>query len=232
MSIVSGSLGAVMGSNATEAAAETAATAQNNATDVQRQIYDQQRKDFEPFRQVGTNAIGDYEKMLSGGYDMKESPAAQYQLQQGTKSLNRQLAARGLLGSGNAAQRLSELSSGVAASDYQNQYNRLADALKLGTGASSAMSQASNQYGANVGNAAANLGNIAMQSGQARAGLYSGLGGASANTFGAGVRAYDYGKNAGWWGGSGGAAATNGAAAGGSYGVMAESAPAYEAAVF
>lgn len=190
MSVISGTIGAVMGSDAQTEAANTAAEAQKSAQQVQKEIYNQQRSDFEPFRQVGVGAISDYQKMLNGGYNMQESPAAKYALQQGTKSMNRNLAARGLSGSGNAAQRLSELSSGIAASDYQNQYNRLADALKLGTGASSAMSQASNTYGSQVGQGAANLGNLANQSGQARASLYSGLGSASANTAAAGLKAY------------------------------------------
>lgn len=190
MSLISGTVGAVLGSDATESASNTAASAQNAATEAQERIYEKQREDFEPYRQIGIKAIDPYEKMLYGGYDMKESPAAQYQLEQGTKALNRSLAARGLSGSGNAAQRLTELSSGIAASDYQNQYNRLADALKVGTGASSAMSQASNQYGNAVQQGATNIGNIAQNAGNARASLYSGLGGASANTASTALKAY------------------------------------------
>lgn len=185
-----GLAGAAMSANSTEEASKTAAESQANATDTQAQLYKQQRADFEPFRQVGVGAIEDYNKMLKGGYDMKESPAAQYQLTQGTKALNRNLAARGLSGSGNAAQRLTELSSGIAASDYQNQYNRLADALKVGTGASAAMGQASNQYGNAVQAGAANQGNIAMNAGNARASLYGGIGGALTNTASTGLKAY------------------------------------------
>lgn len=205
MSVISGSLGAVMGSNAQTDAARSASDAQNYATTVQQQIYNQEVERNKPFYDVGTGAIPQYLKMLYGGYDMKESPAAQYELQQGSKTLNRQLAARGLLGSGNAAQRLAELSSGIAAKDYSDQYSRLVDALKLGTGASSSMGAASQTYSGAVGQGASNLGNLALQSGAARASLYSGLGGASGSALGTGLKLYDYGSKAGWWGGGSGA---------------------------
>ena len=200
MSLISGSMGAVMGADAQTESANTAANAQNNATAMQKQIYDEEVKRNKPFYDVGVNAIPDYLKMLNGGYDMKESPSAQYSLTQGTKTLNRQLASRGLLGSGNAAQRLSELSSGVAANDYSQQYSRMLDALKLGTGASASMGAASSTYGNSLESGAQNLGNIAMNSGAARASLYSGMGGASGSALGTGLNIYNSGVKNGWWG--------------------------------
>jgi len=133
---------ALLGGDASKDAAEEAANAIRYAADVQKQIYQDQVSRYEPFYQQGINSLADYAKMLKGGYDMKQSPAAQYELQQGTKAMNRQLAARGLLGGGTAANRLTELSQGVAARDWQNAYSRLVDSLKLGTGAAGAMNQA------------------------------------------------------------------------------------------
>jgi hypothetical protein len=204
MSLFSGTIAAFTGSEATKSAANTAADAQNNATGVANANYQQSRQDFMPFYNVGKEAIPEYNKMVSGGYDMKESPAAQYQLTKGTKAMNRALAARGLSGSGNAAQRLTELNQSVAASDWNAQYSRILDALKLGTGASSSMGAASNtntnaaQSGANA------LGNIAMQQGNNQASLYSGLAGQSANNAALGLKAYQT-----FSGGTGGANAAS-----------------------
>jgi hypothetical protein len=182
--------GGLAGANATEKAADTAANAQNNATAVADKNYQQTRTDFMPFYNVGVNAIPDFEKMLRGEYDMKESPAAKYQLQQATKAMNRNLAARGLSGSGNAVQRLTELNQSVAANDWNNQYNRILDALKLGTGASASMGNAgqanvtANQAGA------VNLGQIATNQGANQASLYSGISGALSNAAATGLNAY------------------------------------------
>lgn len=199
MSIVSGPMTAIMGANATESASNTAADAQSYAADKalqgqrealaqQKEIYNNQRADFAPYKGIGERGVQDYTKLMNGEYDMKQSPAAQYQLTQGTKALNRSLAARGLSGSGNAAQRLTELNSNIAASDWANQYSRITDALKIGQGAASSVanagSQMANNYGQSAnaqagiyGNMGNNMANIAMQQGQNQASLYSGLGG-------------------------------------------------------
>jgi hypothetical protein len=190
MSIVSGTLGAVMGSNAQDNATE--ANNRNSAAALaqQKQMYDEQIAREKPFYDTGVKANSSLDKMVNGGYDMKESPAAQYELTQGTKSLNRQLAARGLLGSGNAAERLSELSSGVAAKDYQDQYARLLDQVKIGTGASASAGAASNTMSQNIGNASAMQQQNNTMGAQARASLYSGMGGASAQAANVGINAY------------------------------------------
>ena len=60
MSIVSGTIGAVMGSDAQESAANTAASATRDASAEsvaeQRRQYDQTREDFAPYQSLGTNA--------------------------------------------------------------------------------------------------------------------------------------------------------------------------------
>jgi len=157
---------------ATENAADKSADAIKYAADIQKQIYDEGVARQEPFYQQGINSLEDYAKMLKGGYDMKQSPAAQYELQQGTKTMNRQLAARGLLGGGTAANRLSELSSGVAARDWQNSYSRLVDSLKLGTGAAASMNQSGQNYGNQTGQNANSLGQIYTNQGNNMASIY------------------------------------------------------------
>lgn len=129
----------------------------------------------QPFYDTGVKANAARDRMINGGYDMSASPAAQYQLTQGTKSLNRQLAARGLLGSGNAAQRFADLSSGIAANDYNQQYQRLTDQINAGTGAAQSQNAASNQLGSLGNQAYQNQANATVQNGNNRASLYTNM---------------------------------------------------------
>lgn len=215
MSVISGSMSAVMGSGAEEDASKRAQESAIMAMFQQQQNYNEEKALRKPYLDIGAAAAPLYTKMLTGGYNMKESPAAQYELQQGTKALNRQLAARGLLRGGSAAQRLSELSSSVAANDYSQQYGRLLDAIKIGTGESASAGASSQAMNSNWNQYAANSANNAQQSGAARASLYSGMGGASSSALGTGMKLYNFGKDNGWWGGAatgiGGTAATDAA---------------------
>lgn len=200
-----------MGANASKEASQKSAAVALLALMEQQRQYEDQKKRFEPFYQTGTNALEDYSKMLHGGYDMNESPAAQYQLEKGTKAMNRALASRGLSGSGNAVNRITELNSSIAASDWSNQYNRLLDAIKIGTGAASSAGQAGQNYANAASNTASNLGNIYTNEAQSLNSIYSkALNGINTATQNAGNDAMGLaalGTKAGWWGNGGGVTA-------------------------
>lgn len=168
-----GALGSMYGADKAAEGSEKAAQAQMFAAMMQKKMFDEAMARQQPFYEQGISSLEDYAKMLKGGYDMKQSPAAQYELEQGTKALNRQLAARGMSGGGIAARRLAELSGGVAARDWQNQYSRLVDSLKLGSGAASTMNQSGQVFGGQIGQTANALGNIYQQGGFNQASLYS-----------------------------------------------------------
>lgn len=198
--------GASVSSSASSEAANKAAQTQMLALMMQKKMYDEQMARQQPFYEQGISSLEDYAKMLKGGYDMKQSPAAQYELEQGTKAMNRQLAARGMSGGGIAARRLAELSGGVAARDWQNQYSRLVDSLKLGTGASASMGQSGQYYGNQIGQGASSLSDIYMQNALNQigsAGLYSTAAQNLANQMAnSGATAASIGMKMGW-GGSG-----------------------------
>lgn len=185
-------VGAYFNAKSNSDAAEAAAAELRRSTEESKRQFDIQVAKFEPFYKTGTNALGDYQKMLNGGYNMQESPAAQYQLTQGTKAMNRALASRGLSGSGNAVNRLTELNSGIAATDWNNQYNRLLDAIKIGTGAASSAGQAGQSYVNSLQNAANNLGNIYTNSANNLNSIYSNLQNSGMNMMALGT------KN-NWW---------------------------------
>lgn len=194
----------IIGSKATKDASKQAAMVAMMALMEQKRQYEDQKKMFMPFYETGTGAVEDYQKMLQGGYDMQESPAAQYQLQQGTKAMNRALAARGLSGSGNAVNRLTELNSSIAASDWSNQYNRLLDAIKIGTGAASSAGQAGQNYANAVSNTANNLGNIYQNEAQSLNSIYSNaansINGAMNSAGNDAMGLISTGMKLGWWG--------------------------------
>lgn len=209
---VTGIGSSLIGAHASKDASKQAAAVAMMALMEQKRQYDDQIKRFKPFYETGTGALEDYNKMLHGGYDMQESPAAQYQLQQGTKAMNRSLAARGLSGSGNAVNRLTELNSSIAASDWSNQYNRLLDAIKIGTGAASSAGQAGQNYANAATNTANNLGNIYQNNANTLNSIYSNAANSingAMNTAGQNAMGLvSTGIKSGWWGDGAGAGAT------------------------
>lgn len=196
---------AKMSSSASSDAAMEMARAIKRATKESARQYDLTTESFKPYTEVGTGALADYQAMLHGGYDMKESPAAQYQLTQGTKALNRALASRGLSGSGNAVNRLTELNSSIAATDWSNQYNRLLDAINIGTSASARTASAGSKYADQLSTAAGQIGNNAWNQAQQLNSIYSNATNQLSQIYqNAGNNAANFaalGTKAGWWGG-------------------------------
>lgn len=179
---VAGGVNAVTGIAGSLLSGQAQSDANDKATGIKalemmmmKKMYDEQMARQQPFYEQGISSLEDYAKMLKGGYDMKQSPAAQYELEQGTKALNRQLAARGMSGGGIAARRLAELSGGVAARDWQNQYSRLVDSLKLGTGAANSMNQSSQNYMGSARNTLSDLAGLSTRQGDIDAGTYNSL---------------------------------------------------------
>lgn len=72
---------------------------------------------------------GQYQDMLSGmmkGGFTPQDQSYQWRLGQGQQAIERSLGARGLLNSGNRLTELMNYGQGMASSEYQNQFNRLA----------------------------------------------------------------------------------------------------------
>jgi hypothetical protein len=175
------------------------------------------------------NPLPDYKSTVTdpmASWDYKRSPAYDAKYTLGMEELNKQLQARGLAPSGVGATRAADLSRKLTAEDYAGErayaqgnltdiyksryaqnadrYNRILDQVKIGQGAAGSAGAAGNVWANQVGDAQ-------KQAGENKASFYSGLGGLSGQSVNTGLKAYDYGKNAGWWGG--GAGATEGAGA-------------------
>lgn len=193
---VVGAVGSNMAAGKSAGAQESAA---NTASATQLDMYNQSREDQTPWRQAGGSAIG----ALSSYYGLpgangqtpdaattaandnkliQSMPGYQFNLQQGNQAVQRDLAAKGLLGSGAAAKALTQYGQGAATSATGQYLNGLQSLAGIGqtsvsqTGALGA--NAANQIGSNqiyAGNAQAT--GYANQSNAINSGL-SGLTGA------------------------------------------------------
>lgn len=182
---VGASIGGAIGgsldqSNAASSAAAGAQRATDQATQLQRQIYEQTRADYAPFREAGVNALGklqgmaDYQKF--GMNQFTQDPGYAFRLQQGQKALDASAAARGGLISGNALRAAQGYGQEMGSQEYQNAFNRyqterqatLSPYMTLagfGTGANTANAQSGQNYASNVGNALMNQAGYAGNAG-------------------------------------------------------------------
>lgn len=170
---MSGVIGAITGSNKQAKAAQEASNQQYEATkyatDQQKQMFDEVRKDQQPYMQAGYDAL----KQLMGGMgqngqfmqayngqDIYNDPSYKFRLNQGLDAVQSGAAAQGGLLSGATQKALNNYAQDFASQEYQNaysrfnadqtnQYNRLSNLVGLGQ------------------SAAAGVGNAGMQTSQA-----------------------------------------------------------------
>lgn len=148
---------ALAGKGASEAGKASAA-ATDKATQLQRDIWQQQRSDFAPWLSAGMTGLEDLQAMLQPGYDITTSPGYQFRFQQGLDALNNILSAKGMRDSGSALKAATEYGQNMGANEYNDQWNRLAQLAGMGSGPVQMQGQLANQY-------ASNMGNLLMQGG-------------------------------------------------------------------
>jgi hypothetical protein len=210
---------AVIGAGASIYGANKSAHAQkdaaNQANSTQMAMYNQTRSDLGGYRGVGNDAASalanfyglggqkvDYNKLLSS------LPGYQFQLQTGTKAVDQNLAARGLLQSGAAGKALEQYGQGLG-QQYANQYTSgLAGLANLGENAAAGTGAAGQAAANNIsagqmyaGNAAgagyinsANAINSGLQGVAGAYGMYQGgqqYGGTGAPWMGSAPRTVD-----------------------------------------
>lgn len=157
----------LIGANAAKKGAKAQTQAADQATAEQRRQYDLTRGDFAPWREAGGKAIGSLSDMLQPGYDHTTSPGYQFRFGEGQRAVESGAAARGQLHSGGTLKDLVRFGQGVAADDFNQQFNRTASVAAGGQQVNTTLGQ----LGAN---AATNIGNNMMQAGNARASGYAG----------------------------------------------------------
>lgn len=179
MGIVGGALalgGAILGSKSAKDQAKAATNAANTqaasaaeASRVQKEMYDQTRKDLMPYADAGRNSLAQLMgKMAPDGYfnqtytgqDIYKDPSYNFRFQQGQDAIQSGAAARGGLLSGSTLKALQGYGQDMASQEFGNAYNRF----------NADQTNQFNRFSSLVGmgqNAAAQQGNTGMQTAQA-----------------------------------------------------------------
>jgi hypothetical protein len=152
---------------AAKKAAKTQAEAADQATQLQREMYEQQREDIAPWREAGMRALPQLEQMIAQGPGapfrappgldprrfqftaptadtLRLDPGFQFRLKTGMQALEGTAAARGGLLSGGAMRGAMQLGQDLGSQEYGNAYNRAMGENQLGYGR--ALTQNQDQY--------------------------------------------------------------------------------------
>lgn len=173
MSFVGKAIGSITGANkqakAAQQAANTQAAASREATQIQKDMYDQTRADLMPYADAGKNSLAQlmgqmgpdgYFNQTYTGQDIYSDPSYQFRLQQGQDAIQSGAAARGGLLSGATLKALQGYGQDMASQEYQNAYNR------FNADQTNQYNRLSNLVGVGQ-NAAAQQGNAGAQTAQA-----------------------------------------------------------------
>ncbi len=139
---------ALLGASAAKSAAKTQAASADQATQLQREMFEKQLELQQPFQEAGVNALAKMQKGVVSNY---MDPAYQFRLGEGLKALDRQAAARGGLISGGALKAAQRYGQDYASQEFGNAYNRLAAMAGIGQTATGAMGNAAGNFGVNAG---------------------------------------------------------------------------------
>jgi len=192
-------------SQASLSAANRLATANQGATALQTQMYNDQVARQQPFYQAGLNALPAYSQgVMPGGSlvkpfaatDFQADPGYAFRVSEGLKALDRTAASRGGLLSGATLKGAENYNQNMASNEYNNAYNRyvsdqatqrnaLAGLTGFAPTAAQQISNAGTNYATNVNNlstnTATNYANADLTGAAARQSAYTGAGGAFAN---------------------------------------------------
>ena len=196
---------ALLGASASKSAAKTQAAATDRAGELQKEMFEEQNRLQEPFRQGGLTAQNklltyfglpggtegaDYGKYARdfGMSDFTTDPGYAFRLAEGQKTLDRQAAARGGLISGGALKAAQRYGQEMGSQEFTNAFNRFqtnrANQLQPLQSLMGAGQTATNTMGTAAANYGSNAGNLMTSGGAARASGY--VGGANALTSGLG----------------------------------------------
>lgn len=181
-------VGGVMGNNSAKKAAGAQKKAQAKAAKEQKKMYEQSRKDMQPYMESGTLANTDLNMRmgLAGdasnkdyGFLMKrfnnqefeKDPGYQFRMDEGNRGIAATQAARGGLLSGAAAKEASRYNQGFASNEYgqaydrfnndqAGQYNKLTGIKQDGQQAATSLLGVNSAHGNNMAEGQQNLGSI------------------------------------------------------------------------
>lgn len=205
-------VGGLMGSDASQNAADTQAAATNRAADLQYKMFQEQQATQKPFLEAGyagENRLLDLLGLSSNtgaqGYgslsknfgmsDFQADPGYAFRMSEGLKALDRTAASRGGMLSGAALKGAERYGQDLGSQEYQNAYNRYqtnrANLLNPLQSLAGQGQTTANTLGAAGQNYASNAGNAYMNAGNAAASGYVGSANAWSNALGGAANAYN-----------------------------------------
>ena len=186
----------LLGASSANKAAKSQSAAAAAQLELQKQIYDDQTKNYAPYLQGGNlgNAAYLYENGLApkpqGYAGFQATPGYKFQVDQGNASVNALAGAQGGLDSGKTRMDLMKFGQGVANQEYGNYLNRLQGIQAVGTAAAGNQANAGANYASGASNALANRGN-------AQSAGAIGAGNAWQNAISNGIGLWQYQKQSG-----------------------------------
>ena len=158
-----------IGSKASSNALDAQVNATNQANQLQRDIYNQNRADWTPYRDLGKVGTQGITNLLQNPNSIKNDPGYQFGLDQGQTAIDRSAAGRGSLYSGATLKALDRFGQDYGGTKLNEGLQRYSNAAQLGaTGTSASQAGGSNyanQTGANLSGLAGAQGWNAMQQG-------------------------------------------------------------------
>jgi hypothetical protein len=166
---------AVIGAYSSNKAAKAQEEAARAGTAEQRRQFNRQVELQEPFRQAGVNALPDLisaSRYTPFDYEAYQNdPGVGFRFREGLKALDRSAAARGGLLGGNQMRGVTQFGQELASQEYGNAFNRyqaeraarlnpLQSLAGMGQTNAATMAQQAGQYGQNMAQNAATMGNI------------------------------------------------------------------------
>jgi hypothetical protein len=189
---------AVIGAYSSNKASKAQQQAQREASAAEERMFNRQVELQEPFRQVGVNALPELVEASRytpfGMEQFQADPGYGFRLKEGLRALENSAAARGGLLSGNAMRGITRYGQGLASEEFGNAFNRyqaeraarlnpLQSLAGMGQSNAATMAQQAGQYGQNLAQGAAAMGNI-------RASGYVGQANALTGALGQGLNYY------------------------------------------
>lgn len=171
-------VGDITGSNA---AADAAISANNNAMGVTKEMFDKnlafqtdiwnsQKEQAAPWISQGLQSLGQFTSELDAGYNYEEDPGYQFRLSEGQRGIEFGASSRGRSLSSATLRNLVKYNSGMASQEYAAGYGRYQDRLTrlksladLGFSASTGINSTGSQFASSVGNSYQNVGTSLAQ---------------------------------------------------------------------
>lgn len=197
---IGGALGGLIEGNpeaeAAQQAAKQTAAASNEAIRLQREMWQAQQAQQQPWMQAGRTALNALTPLATnytpfGMQQFQQDPGYQFRLSEGLKALDRSAAARGGLLSGATLKGAERYGQDLASQEYQNAFQRyqterqarlnpLQSLAGVGQTAANTLGQYGQNYASNVGNLGVQQGytggNALLASAQARQSQYGDIG--------------------------------------------------------